>query len=396
MKGNSREALKKQKRLYIALIGAILLIVCGISYLMCKSEEALPMQAVDIKKNVDLPGNAIDPQAIALSKIETQHQALGARYGFLEEALLETKKNEEQQQKENTELQKQIQKLHQIVSEYKDKPSDIALQQPGKEKYDNFYFSAGEEVSQRAPLKVLAANKRESKLKNVDRVIPAGTTVKAILVSSLDANCGAYSVNDPQPVKLRILDDGRLPKEVTVALKGGLVIGSAYGDISSERAYIRLERMTQVNPGGDFMETEIAGFVSGEDGKYGLRGCVVDRSEKQVKNAALSGFFSGVSQLAQSAIDAKYSYGCCNEGNNRTFDTHILDEAALSGTSSAFDRLSEYYIRRSEQIRPIIQVDAGRIVDITFTHSAEVGDLHIKGKLEEIRNKSREEECARR
>ena len=189
-----------------------------------------------------------------------------------------------------------------------------------------------------------------------------------------------------------------MPNGVDVGLRGGIIIASAYGDISSERAIVRLERLTLMKSDGTFTETEITGYVSDEEGGYGIRGIVIDRGEKQIKNAAFSGFFSGVGQLAQAAIDAKYCGGCgdCNDRYNHhqnRFDPNLLGDAALSGTSSAFDRLSEYYIKRSEQIRPVVQINPGRIVDITFTHGAEVGDLHTKKKVEALRQKNRMMVC---
>ena len=76
------------------------------------------------------------------------------------------------------------------------------------------------------------------------------------------------------------------------------------------------------------------GFVSGEDGKQGLRGTVVDRSISQIKNAAISGFVSGMSQLAQAAINAKYYPGCYDYNcNDRDFDCSILAEGTISGAS---------------------------------------------------------------
>lgn len=378
MGDSTKEALSKQKRTYIAIVAAVVLVVLGIYYFVL--EDNIP-EKPEKKQKVHLPGNSIDTQKILLSRVEKQNQNMESKINFIEEVVLDGKKKEEKQQQENAELRLQVQNLKNQIKEFFEKEK--------KEPKQKIYFDSvePEEVFLRAPLNELVAEEKEYKLKNVENVIPAGTTVKAILVSSVDANCSTFSLSDPQPIKLRILDDGHLPKGVTVHLKGGIAIASAYGDISSERAYIRLERLTQVNPSGDFVETEVTGFISGEDGKYGVRGIVVDRSEKQVKNAALSGFFSGVSQLAQSAIDAKYRGYC--DSDYRHFDTNLLGEAALSGTSSAFDRLSEYYIKRSEQIRPVIQVDAGRVVDITFTYSAEIGDLHTKRKVEALRERTR-------
>ena len=53
---------------------------------------------------------------------------------------------------------------------------------------------------------------------------------------------------------------------------------------------MRLERLSKVESNGEFLETSVTGFVSGEDGKFGVRGSVVDKSEKMVANAARSGF----------------------------------------------------------------------------------------------------------
>ena len=164
---------------------------------------------------------------------------------------------------------------------------------------------------QKSPLKEFVIARPLKETLSVEEAIPAGTSIKAVLVSSIDAPCGVYSSGDPQPVKLRILDDGHLPKEVLARLKGGLIIASAYGDISTERVFMRLERLTLVQPSGEFVETAITGFVSGEDGKYGVRGTVIDKSSKLVTNAAYSGFFSGLGQFLNTTVIAGASNANC-------------------------------------------------------------------------------------
>jgi conjugal transfer pilus assembly protein TraB len=246
---------------------------------------------------------------------------------------------------------------------------------------------------------VMEQSKRREKILNVRQVIPAGTTVKAVLVSSVDAPCNTFASADPQPVKLRILDDGHLPKGVTAKLKGGIIIASVYGDLSSERVYMRIERLTQVKACGDFIETAVTGFVTGEDGKYGVRGCVVDKSVMMVGNAAVSGFFSGVSQYFQAAALSKYCppcgpYGaacgpCGPSGSCTPMGYEIAMQGGIQGTCSAFDMLTDYFVKRAEQIRPVIEVTAGRIVDVTFTHNAELGDLYTQEKVQMIREQTR-------
>src|SRR5690606_28627613 len=115
-----------------------------------------------------------------------------------------------------------------------------------------------------------------------------------------------------------------------------------------------LERLTQVTADGEFIETAISGFVSGEDGKYGVRGTVVDKSSKLVSNAALSGLFSGVNQYFQSVARSKYCDDCCDYRSGwKDCGYGALQEGAFCGSSDAFNALTDYYIKRAEQIRPV-------------------------------------------
>ena len=115
---------------------------------------------------------------------------------------------------------------------------------------------------------------------------------------------------------------------------------------------------------------------------FGVRGIVVDKSEKIVANAARSGFLGGLGSILQSAVTR-------HEVNQFSFD--VVKQGCASGASNAFDMLADYYIRRAEQVMPVIQVTAGRVVDITFTHQADLGDLYTKDKVKEIRENSRRE-----
>ena len=104
-----------------------------------------------------------------------------------------------------------------------------------------------------------------------------------------------------------------------------------------------------------------------------------------MKNAAASGFLGGIGQVLQASV----SRNSIDSWNTYTVGTNAAVKGAANGASSAFDLLAEYYIRRAEQIQPVLQVNAGRIIDITFTHGFAMGDLNTKEKLEEIRQKGR-------
>ena len=77
-------------------------------------------------------------------------------------------------------------------------------------------------------------------LKTKNNYIPPGAFAKAILVSGLDAVTSLNASTDPDPVLLRIISRGTLPREFKSDLKDCHVIGAAFGDLSSERAKVRL------------------------------------------------------------------------------------------------------------------------------------------------------------
>ena len=52
------------------------------------------------------------------------------------------------------------------------------------------------------------------------------------------------AASDPRPMLLRLIDPGTLPRRFQSDLKDCHCTASAYGDLSSERVYARLEKLT--------------------------------------------------------------------------------------------------------------------------------------------------------
>jgi conjugal transfer pilus assembly protein TraB len=325
-----------------------------------------------------------------------------AKFAMMEDFLLDSKEKEELFQKENAELRNQLIQLKENsknktnTSSFERKMDEnLAYNEEHKHPFAADPFAEPISCDPRRGIVVKVIDKKRSMIKNVETTIPSGTTVKAVLVSSVDAPCGVYSSSDPQPVKLQILDDGHLPKHVRVKLKGGVIIGSAYGDLSSERLYIRVERLTQIKPSGDFVDTTITGFITGEDGKYGVRGTVVDKSFKLIGNAAFTGMLSGVNNFFQAYASSYTNSGglppFCGNGDvsGKEFTYGLAAQGGTAGVDNALNALTDFYIKRADLIKPVLQVNAGRIVDLTFSMSVDIGDIHAQDKAERIRKESR-------
>lgn len=395
---------RRQTVLYISTVAVVLTVVSVIAFFLVRepTEEYEPI----VQAKVDVPSNSINPQELLNNKVEGEMDMLSSRFKVLEKFVLDSKEREEQILHENNQLKNEIEKLKKDLNEKEitkslEKKIDTSI----AESSFSLPFSSGSFIEEpysepRMGLVVKTADPKKNMIKNVNTTIPAGTTVKVLMVSSVDAPCGAYSSTDPQPIKLRILDDGHLPKCVRARLKGGIVIGSAYGDLSSERLFIRVERMTQMKSSGDFVETAVTGFITGEDGKYGVRGCVVDKSSQMVKNAALSGIISGANSFL-SAYASRWTncgigcgpyYGgnCCdNECSTKDFTYGLAAQGGATGMENAFNTLTDYYIKKAEMINPVLQVSSGRIVDLTFSMSTEIGDLHARDRIEKVREEYR-------
>ena len=185
--------------------------------------------------------------------------------------------------------------------------------------------------------------------RNIYYEIPAGTVVKCMLSSAADCSVTVENSNRPNTVLLRPIQDGLLPNHVFVPLKDSVIIGTAVGDITSERVYIKGERITFALRNGAFIESEIEAFVSGEDRKEGIRGTIVDRSESALKRPGFSSLIKTISQASDSKKEE-------------------IGKATLS------EALANYYIKRSEQLQPSIQVQSGRVVSLVFTKAVRIRD----------------------
>ena len=202
--------------------------------------------------------------------------------------------------------------------------------------------------------------------KTKDLYMPAGTYSKAVIVSGIAASTATNAQGNPQPMMLRLVDNGNLPRGFKGRVKDAVLIGSCYGDISSERAYCRLETLSWVEPEGTTVEKKVEGWVFGEDGRAGLRGEVVDRSTEIARESFGAGLLSAAANFfkmeSTRSVYPVSPFGQTNAMSNK----EALQGAGASGVGSALDRLADFSIKRAEQMQPVIVIASGRVVDIAF------------------------------
>jgi conjugal transfer pilus assembly protein TraB len=203
--------------------------------------------------------------------------------------------------------------------------------------------------------------------------ISAGAFVRAVLMNGVDAPSGVKGKGSPYPVLLRIIDLAQLPNKFRADIRECFAIGEAYGELSSERANIRINTISCNSKDGSVAEGQVSGYVVGEDGKLGVAGQVVTKQGAMLARTMAAGFLQGVSQaFSQSATVVNIS----PTGSTSTIDPNKTAQAGLGGgVSKAAEELSKFYIDMSKEMFPVVEVSAGRKVEIVFINKFSLSEV---------------------
>lgn len=202
--------------------------------------------------------------------------------------------------------------------------------------------------------------------------VPAGSFVRVALLGGLDAPTGGQAQTNPHPILMRTQGNAFLPNRYRFEVKECFILASSYGDISSERAFARLENLSCVRRDGRAVDMAVKGYVVGEDGKAGMRGRLISKQGQILANALLAGIGSGIGQAFQNSattqsISPLGTTSTVNQGQQ-------FKNGISSGVGKTLDRLSQYYIDLAEKLFPVIEIDAGRTVEVVFTKGFVFGE----------------------
>ncbi|MFR2199561.1 MAG: TrbI/VirB10 family protein [Sutterella wadsworthensis] len=78
----------------------------------------------------------------------------------------------------------------------------------------------------------------------VEDYLPAGSFVRGRLLTGVYASTGAGAASQPLPMVIRLEDTAVLPNAWRSQVTACHVTASATGDLSSERAFVRLDRLS--------------------------------------------------------------------------------------------------------------------------------------------------------
>ncbi|MCW2406893.1 conjugal transfer pilus assembly protein TraB [Sphingobium sp. B1D7B] len=249
---------------------------------------------------------------------------------------------------------------------------DGPVRRPGELKVINFGASAP--ASGGTPA-ASAPSRPGAVLTDSPNYLPANSFARARVIVGVDAASNVQSQSDPLPVVLRITSPARSvadgQKVFKTRIEGCLVNGSARGDLSSEKVYVKLARMTCPDASGRYAESEVKGFIA-FGGKTGVRGRVVSREGNLAMQAFLAGIVGGVGRGFSMNTNSYLSgTNTIVDGKRQKLSPGDIAQAGLGeGISTSGDRVSNYLIERAEQYQPVIEMPTGIDVEIVFLEGA--------------------------
>jgi conjugal transfer pilus assembly protein TraB len=352
---------------------------------MALSENQISTQGTEIK-SLQSDSTRIDQLQKQLQDIQGQNQALKADGGKVVSAY----------QTENDQLRSQISALSTQMQRATAGPTSLyGAGSPGTYQRAGTAPQAGSPTPAGGEALAAAAPVRPSEVRLIafagdatgtaTRMVPAKTTqytdsenylppnsiATAKVVVGVDATTNTKSQTDPLPVVLRITGPARSVyaegKLLKTNLTGCMVNGAAMADLSSEKVYVKLQRMTCPQPGGRVAVSEVKGFIA-FGGKTGVRGRVVSRTGNLVGQAfiagALGGFGRGFSANSQSMLT---SPTVAVGGQRSTLSPTDIAQGGLGqGVAQSADMVSKYLIERAEQYQPVVEMPTGLDVEVVF------------------------------
>nr|WP_186357304.1 TraB/VirB10 family protein [Pseudomonas veronii] len=211
---------------------------------------------------------------------------------------------------------------------------------------------------------------KSDKPEELSVTLPAGSILSGVLVTGMDAPTGKQAQRDPFPSLIRIKNEAILPNRFRADFRECFLIAGGWGDLSSERAYMRAERLSCVRNDGSVLEASLEAYATGEDGKAGLRGRLVSKQGQIIARSLGAGFLQGIAGAFN--VQKVPTINVTRAGDNgdtvtpvyeQAFDSNALQSAGFSGAGSALERIADFYLEMAESIFPVIEIDAMRDVD---------------------------------
>ncbi|AOZ11199.1 TraB/VirB10 family protein [Cupriavidus malaysiensis] len=217
--------------------------------------------------------------------------------------------------------------------------------------------------------------------------LPAGSILTGTNLTGMDVPVSQASQKHPTPTLIRIKHEAILPNYYTADVSECFVLASGHGELSTERAKLRTERITCVRNDGGVVEASLDGYIVGEDGKAGLRGKLVSREGAAIARTVASGWLAAFGRGLGAAFALQNSGNSLSIGRSAVDQggitlrggrspTEAIQGAALSGAGQglgdAFEKIADYYMDLAKEAVPTIEVEPARKITIVLVRGTSI------------------------
>lgn len=372
-----KELIKKQEiKNWIGFGVFAFCIGAGVYFSVYKAEANIKELPKQIQKEDNFASgvNHSDLKSYFTQQVNKKIKEQEVKVNSFEDSLKEIQKNKDTElenlKKQNDGLQEELLKLKDKLdkSSIQSRPDfDPNILPPAyeKESNQNYQIKDASYIPDNEMDEVsVELEKANYNVKDVNSYVPSGTFIRGVILGGIDAPTEVYGNNQTRVVTIRFIDGGDMPNGYKGFLKNCVLLASAWGNASSERVAMRGERLSCVGGKGDIFEKDVIATIYGPDGRQDVRGRVVYPESKLLGRAFASGALSGFSTgIANSFVTQSIS----PLGTTNTVpSSDVFKNGLAQGTGKSLDKLSDYYIKRAEQLQPIIQVGSGTLVDVVI------------------------------
>lgn len=353
---------------------AFAIVVAFLSQDKKKSEKTEPATTIRLKNDSFNEEHFVTTYGAQITSLQKEVDALTAELKRKEERDEKEKRFKERENNFEAAFDHvQTQQLGELDSPYEKSHSNNAVLKRNPQ--NNAPRLVIKKVSDAEPAEKTNRSKTDQIAKNrttekkADELLITGSFARARLLNGVEAPTGGQANGNPVPMLLEIKDPAFLPNKYRADIKRCMVTANATGDLSSERVLVRLDRMSCITNSRGAIDVRVTGYVTGEDGKTGLKARVVTRSGQAIANALLVGTLSGLGEaVSLAAQDSTTNFaGTVTNSVNNPWRAGLGD-----GMKDAMDRVADYYLKLADKIFPVLEVDAGRDVDIVITQSSSI------------------------
>lgn len=201
--------------------------------------------------------------------------------------------------------------------------------------------------------------------------IPAGSILTGTIITGADFPTGKGAFENPSPVLIRLSKQAILPNRFHSDVRDCFMLAGGRGELSSERAKLRTETLSCVRNDGGIIQASIEGFVTGEDGKDGVKGRLVSKQGQLLARTMVAGFLSGLSEAFDyNQVPVLSTTAASTVQYQQNFSAEAAKGGFAKGLKNSMDKVADFYMALANEMVPVIEVNAGRQVDIVVINGA--------------------------